>query len=85
MKFTLTSQLSVLSFTNRKDFELILLLPSRKEKIVHPSPVVQHHLPICPEPSKDGFGAGGMNGNCVYFMSYRKLAREPSRRLSWKK
>lgn len=26
-----------------------------------------------------------MNGNCLYFMSCRKLAGEPNRRLSWKK
>lgn len=32
MKFTWTSQLSALSFTDRKYFMLILLLPSRKEK-----------------------------------------------------
>ena len=32
MKFRWSSQLSALSFTNRKDIMLILLLPSRKEK-----------------------------------------------------
>lgn len=64
---------------------LILVLPSRKEKRAHPVPVGQHHLPVCPEPSTDGFGAGGINGNCVYFMSCRKLAAEPSGRLSWEK
>lgn len=85
MKFTRSSQLSDLPFTNRKDFVLILLLPSRKEKRAHPVPVGQHHLPVCPEPSTDGFGAGGINGNCVYFMSCRKLAVEPSGRLSWGK
>lgn len=85
IKFTRTSQWSVLSFTNRKDSMLILLLPSRKEKRAHPSPVGQHHLPTCPQPSNDEFGAGRMNGNCVYFMSCRKLAREPKGRLSCKK
>lgn len=85
MKFTRTSQLSALPFTHRKDFVLILFLPSRKEKRAHLVPVVQHHLPICAEPSNDGLGAGGINGNGVYFMSCRKLAGEPSGKLSWKK
>lgn len=37
VKLTRTSQLSALSFTNRKDSWLILLLLSRKEKRAHPS------------------------------------------------
>lgn len=85
MKFTWTFQLSVLSFTNRKDSVLILLLPSGKEKRTRPSPVGQHHLPIYPEPNNSEFGVGRVNVNCVYFMSYRKLTRECSERLSWKK
>lgn len=57
MKLTGTSQLSVLSLTNRKDSPLILLLPSRKEKKSSSKPCWHHHLPICPEPSNDEAGA----------------------------
>lgn len=73
IKFTQFFQLSVLSFMNRKDLILIFLLPCRKEKRAHPSPVEPHHLPMCPEPSTDGFGAGGGYWELGLFSELQKV------------
>lgn len=79
------SQLSALSFTNRKEFMLILLLPSRKER-TRPSPVVQQiTCPFVHSQVMMDLELRGMNGNWVYFMSCRKLAGNPAGVLAGKK
>lgn len=55
-------QLSALSFTNRKEFMLILLLPSRKEKELIQAPLCSTTCPFVHSQVMMDLELRGMNG-----------------------